>query len=266
MGKRSSYGPGTFCWTDLATTDPDAAKDFYARLFGWTYTDRPGGVAETYVEAAVDGDAVAGLYLQPAQQREGDVPPFWFSYVSVESAERAAERAADLGGSVHAEPADVLEAGRLAIVTDPTGAMVGLWEPKGSIGARRVNDPGCLTANELSTNDVGAAIDFYSELFGWRVQPVDTGDGPPYWLINHDGAAKGQNGGMRELSPEQLEHGVPPSWLSYFTVSSVDATVAATESAGGLVGPVLDVPAGRIAVLRDPQGAGFGVFEGDVDD
>ena len=266
MGRRSSYVPGTFCWTDLATTDPDAAKDFYARLFGWSYTDRPGGVAETYVEASLDGDAVAGIYPQPAQQRDQGVPPFWFSYVAVESADRAADRVGELGGSVHAEPSDVVDAGRLAIVADPTGAMLGLWEPKGSIGARRVNDPGCLTSNELSTTDVGAAIDFYSELFGWRVQPADTGGGPSYWLIGHDGAAEGRNGGMRELSPEQIEHRVPPSWLSYFTVGSVDATVAATESGGGLVGPVLDIPAGRIAVLRDPQGAAFGVFEGEVDD
>lgn len=266
MGKRSSYAPGTFCWTDLATTGPDAAKDFYTRLFGWGYADQPGGVAETYVEATLDGDAVAGIYPQPDQQREQGMPPFWFSYVSVGSADRAAERVGELGGGVHAEPFDVVDAGRMAVIADPTGAMLGIWEPKGSIGARRVNDPGCLTSNELSTTDVGAAIDFYSALFGWRIQPVDAGGGPPYWLINHDGAAEGRNGGMRELSPEQVEHGAPPSWLSYFTVASVDDAVAATEQGGGQVGPVLDIPAGRIALLRDPHGAAFGVFEGDVDD
>jgi len=265
MGKRSSYVPGTFSWVDLGTTDPDDAKRFYGALFGWDFTDQDAGGGDTYTEAAIDGDAVAGIYSQPDQQRAAGVPPFWFSYVTVESADAAGARTGELGGNVHAEPFDVLEAGRMAVLADPTGAMLGVWEPRGSIGARRVNDPGCLTANELSTNDVAAAIDFYSALFGWRIEPVETGGGPPYWLINHDGAAAGQNGGMRELAREQ--EGVPPHWMPYFTVASADEGIARASDSGGtgLAGPV-DIPAGRIAIVRDPQGAIFGIFEGDVDD
>jgi predicted enzyme related to lactoylglutathione lyase len=265
MGKRSSYAPGTFSWVDLATTDTDDAKRFYAELFGWSYDDRDAGGGGTYTEASIDGDAVAGLYSQPEQQRSQGAPPFWSNYVTVASADDAASRASELGGSVHAAPFDVLDAGRMAVIADPTGAMLGVWEPGESIGARRVNDPGCMTWNELSTNDAASAIDFYSSLFGWRIEPIDTGGGPPYWSISHDGGAEGRNGGMRELAPEQ--EGVPPHWMPYFTVASVDETIDRAEGAGGrsLAGP-LDLPTGRIVILSDPQGAVFAIFEGDVDD
>jgi uncharacterized protein len=265
MGKRSSYAPGTFSWVDLATTDPDDAKRFYAGLFGWGYEDQDAGEGRTYIEASIDGDPVAGLYSQPEEQRVQGVPPFWFNYVTVESADAASDRVGELGGSVHAEPFDVVEAGRMAVAADPTGAMLGLWEPRGSIGARRVNDPGCLTWNDLSTNDPATAIGFYSALFGWRIEPIDTDGGPSYWAITHDGAAEGRNGGMRELTPEQ--EGVPPHWMPYFTVESADEAIERASGAGGgsLAGPI-DIPTGRIAVLLDPQNAVFAIFEGDVDD
>jgi uncharacterized protein len=265
MGKRSSYAPGTFSWVDLATTDPEDAKRFYARVFGWDYQDQDAGGGRTYVEASIEGDAVAGLYSQPEEQRIQGVPPFWSNYVTVESADATSDRVGELGGSVHAEPFDVVEAGRMAVVADPTGAMLGLWEPRGSIGARRVNDPGCLTWNDLATNDPERAIDFYSGLFGWRIEPIDTGGGPAYWAITHDGGAEGRNGGVRELGPEQ--EGVPPHWMPYFTVTSVDQAIDRASAAEGavLAGP-LDIATGRFAVLRDPQGAVFAIFEGDVDD
>ena len=104
-----------------------------------------------------------------------------------------------------------MAAARKAVVADPTGAMFGLWEARSSIGPERVNDPGCLTSNELATNDIDASSRFYRELFGWVIAEVDTGGGPRYWLIHHDGAAEGRNGGMRELGP--AEEGVPSNWL-----------------------------------------------------
>jgi uncharacterized protein len=265
MGKRTSYAPGTFSWVDLATTDADEAKRFYAQLFEWSYTDRDAGGGGTYTEASIDGDPVAGLYSQPDEQRIQGEAPFWFNYVTVESADAAADRVDELGGAVHRDPLDVVEAGRMAVIADPTGAVLGVWEPGGSIGARRVNDPGCLTWNELSTDDPAAAIEFYSALFGWRIDPIDTGGGPPYWTIAHDGAAEGRNGGMRELGREQ--EGVPPHWMPYFTVRSADETIERAARGGGdaLAGPI-DIPTGRIAVLRDPQGAVLAIFEGEVDE
>jgi hypothetical protein len=268
MGKRTGYEPGTFSWAELSTTDTDGAKSFYGELFGWEAEDGEipeeagGGV---YTMLKLGGEQVAALQEQRADQRDAGIPPNWFSYITVASADDAAAKAKELGGSIHMDAFDVLTAGRMAVLGDPTGAVFGVWQAGETIGATLVNDPGCLTSNELSTNDVERAARFYSDLFGWRISEADTQGGPRYWLIDHDGAAKGRNGGMRELSPEQ--QGVPPHWMPYFTVADADAAAATTKARGGEVhaGPFA-IPAGRIAVISDPQGAFFGIFEGPVDD
>ena len=268
MGKRNHYEQGTFSWVELATTDPGSAKSFYGGLFGWRAEDTAipeeagGGV---YTMLSLGGETVAALNEQPPGQRDAGVPPNWFSHVTVADADEAAARASDLGGSVHAGPFDVMDSGRMAVISDPTGAMFGVWQAGNSIGATLVNDPGCLTSNELSTYDVELASSFYEELFGWRVVEVGTGEGPRYWAIQHSGAAQGRNGGMRLLSASQK--GVHPYWMPYFTVASLDDALDYVTSHEGTVytGPVA-IPAGRLAVIADPQGAVLGLFEGDVDD
>lgn len=268
MGKRDRYEPGTFSWVELATGDPESAKSFYGTLFGWKAEDMPipeeagGGV---YTMLLREGERVAALSEQPQEQRAAGVPPNWFSYITVEDADSSAAKAADLGGSVHAGPYDVMDTGRMAVIADPTGAMFGLWQAGTSIGATQVNDPGSLTSNELSTNDIDLATSFYEGLFGWRIEEQDTQGGPPYWLIEHDGAAGGHNGGMRKLSASQT--GVPPHWMPYFTVEKLDESIDLVKSGEGKVhaGPI-EIPAGRLAVVSDPQGAFLGLFEGEVDD
>jgi predicted enzyme related to lactoylglutathione lyase len=267
MGKRDSYAPGTFCWVDLSTTDPAAAKSFYGELLGWEAEDMPTGDGGTYTMVSIDGDSVAALQDQPAQQREAGIPPYWFSYISVASADETAAKAKELGATVHMDAFDVLDVGRMAVIADPTGAMFGAWEPRRHPGAARVNDPGCLAWNELSTNDVAATKGFYSELFGWEMEDATLGGGPPYTVIHHDGAASGHQGGIRELAPEQARVGIPPHWIPYFTVESADDAAAKVKDGGGQVhaGP-MDIAQGRIAVAADPQGATFALFQGDVDD
>lgn len=267
MGTRTRYEPGTFCWIDLGTTEREAAKSFYRGLFGWDAVDNPMGESGTYSIMMVAGESVAAIYDQPEQQREAGVPPFWFSYVTVASADDAAAAAREAGGSVHAEPFDVMEAGRMAVIADPTGAMLGAWEPRENVGAGRVNEPGCLTWNELATNDVETASNFYTELFGWSIEELDTGGGPRYWSIGHEGGSAGQNGGVRELAPEQANAGIPPHWLPYFAVDSVDAMLErAGEHGGGTLFPATDLPTGRFAALHDAQNAAFAIFEGELDD
>ena len=267
MGKRTSYDPGTFSWVELSTTDPDGAKAFYAELLGWSYEDNPIPGGGAYTLCQLEGVPVAGLQLQQEQQREAGIPPNWFSYVTVDSADECAKRAEELGGSVHVPAFDVMDSGRMAVIGDPAGALFGAWEPRSHIGAQLVNEPGCLTWNELSTDDVAAASAFYSALFGWKIEEIDTGDAPPYWSIGHDGAAAGRNGGIRELAPEQIQGGVPPHWMPYFTVEDTGAAIQQAKQAGGAhhFGP-MTVPAGTFSVLSDPQGAFFATFEGDFDD
>jgi uncharacterized protein len=253
MGERESYAPGTFCWADLGTTDADAAKAFYTKVFGWEAVDAPAGDAGTYTTFKLDGRDVAALYEMGEEER-GQLPPHWSSYVSVEDVDAMAAKARELGGEVMAEPLDVMEAGRMAVLRDPTGALLHLWQARGQKGAGRVNDPGCMCWNELASPDPERAGAFYRDLLGWSAETDETG----YAVINMDGA---RNGGIRPV-----QEGEPPNWLVYFTAASCEETAAAIAEAGGKVvaGP-MDVAVGRIAVVADPHEAVFALFEGQVD-
>ena len=251
MGERASFTPGTFCWADLGAPDPDAAAAFYGALFGW---QAAAGFGDGYTMLTLDGLGVAGLYRPPDDQP----PPGWLSYASVQDADATAARARELGGTVLLEPHDV-GVGRGAFLRDPQGAVVGVWEPGAHIGASLVNEPGAMVWNQLATSDVEAAQRFYADLFGWSYEPLE-GSSDPYWEIrNGEGWL---NGGVMGLPAE----GVPPHWLVMFTVADADAAAALASGRGGtvMVAPTA-VPTGRFGAMADPQGATFGIFEGEND-
>jgi hypothetical protein len=202
----------------------------------------------------VDGKRVAAIAPQPQQQRDAGVPPLWNSYVSVQSADASAERATELGGAVHAPPFDVMTVGRMAVIQDPQGAFFMLWQPREHIGADLVNAPGTLVWNELQSPDLDASAAFYSELFGWKVADFE---GMAQRYMGIDNAGK-HNGGMRALQPP-----TPPSWLVYFGVEDLDASLAKLDELGGskLAGPI-DITMAKIAVVADPQGAVFALYAG----
>jgi uncharacterized protein len=254
MGERTSYTPGTFSWADLATTDAEAAKRFYTGLLGWDYEDQPMPTGGNYTMLRLDGRDAAALY----EALEG-MPVAWSAYVTVDGADAAAAKAGELGGTVLAEPFDVLDAGRMAAIQDPTGAVLSVWEPRQSIGAGVVNVPGALTLTQLNTGDPDRASEFYSGLFGWRIEQV--GDDPPYWGVY---VGDSLNAGMMYQPPDL---GPPPHWLVYFGSESADVDADRVTEAGGQVTiPPMDVPGGRILVAQDPQGAVFALFAGRFDD
>jgi predicted enzyme related to lactoylglutathione lyase len=255
MGERTSYAPGTFSWIDLSTPDPDAAKSFYTGLFGWEPDDRPLPDGSVYTILRLDGMEACALYAA----REGQ-PPAWLSYITVEDVDEQVARVGDLGGAEQMEPLDVLEAGRMAVVQDPTGAFFALWQPRQSIGAQIVNVPGAFTMNQLNTSDPGRAQEFYTELFGWRVEQVAGGD-QPYWGLY---LGDRLNGGMMQLPAEM---GAPSHWLVYFGTDDIDAAADRIGQFGGTVMvPKTPVPGGEFLVAQDPQGAVFGLFAGRFDD
>jgi len=258
MGERRRYEPGTFCWVGLATSDLAGATAFYTTLFGWDAEDFPAGAAGTFAMLRFRGEDVGLLYRQTPEARAAGAPPHWTSYISVEDADAAARRAGELGGAaVFREPFDVLDAGRVVAIRDPTRAIVSLWQPRSRIGATLVNDVGALCWNELATTDAERTESFFRELLGWEYRTDETG----YTTIMNAGSP---NGGMREQTDQ--ERGIEPNWLSYFTVASVDGAARQAEQAGGRrLMPPTDVSSGRIAVLADPQGAAFAVFEGKTD-
>jgi uncharacterized protein len=256
MGTRERYDHGVFSYVELGTSDAEAAKAFYERLFGWSFRDVPVGDGITYHPASKDDQPVAALY-------ESTQRPAWTNYVTVDDVDETTGKVGDLGGTVITEPYDVMDMGRMSVVQDPTGGVVALWQAKDNIGASLVNAPGALAWNDLQTTDVEAASEFYAELLGWEIGEVEGAPDERRGIK----VGEGMNGGMAKLAEAAADNGVPSHWLAFFGVEDAEATAKAAEEAGGSVvaGP-LDVPAGKMAVLTDPQGVMFGVVDGDFDD
>jgi uncharacterized protein len=254
MGNRDRHEHGTFSWTDLATPDAQASKEFYGELFQWDFEDNPIPDDGVYVMARLRGRAAAAMF----ETTERD--PAWASYVTVDDLESTTGKARELGANVLAEPFDVMDAGRMSTIQDPTGAVFCLWEPRRAIGAEIVNGPGALSLNQLNTSDPEAAERFYGELLGWRFEPAGDTE-TPYW-----GIYSGQrlNGGMMQLPPGAP---MPSHWLVYFGTDDLEGNSDKIKSAGAtmMIEP-RDVPGGRILVAQDPQGAFFALLAGRFDD
>ncbi len=257
MATITQHAPGTFCWPELATTDQPGAKKFYTSLFGWEFDDTDMGGGEFYTMLKLKGRALGALYRQRKEERGHGIPPHWNSYVSVESADRATEKAKSLGGIVMAEPFDVFDAGRMAILQDPAGAMFCIWQPKAHPGAGVLDEVGALCWTELMTSDSGRARAFYTALFGWKAE--DRPMGPMTYTIFKRGEA--QAGGMMQITKDMGP--IPSHWMVYFAVADCDATVAKAGKLGGKTTvPPTDVPnVGRFAVLQDPQAAHVAVIK-----
>src|SRR5215218_2053517 len=234
---QTPYAPGTPCWVDVSSRDMAATTAFYEGVLGWESQIATEPEAGGYTTFSKDGKAVAAA--GPAQ---GDAPPAWTTYF-----------ATDAGATRLMEPLDVMEYGRMAVLMDPTGAAFALWQAGTMAGAELVNAPGALTWNELLTRDVDAASAFYGSVLHLAGDPMDYG-GTTYTMLKLDGKPVAGMMAMDDTFPPE----VPPHWRVYFDVADCDATVArATELGAQVSMPPTDTPAGRMAGLIDPQGAGF---------
>jgi predicted enzyme related to lactoylglutathione lyase len=251
MPEMTAYEPGTPSWVDVSVPDVPKAAAFYSSLFGW---ELQGGGPESggYGMLTLGGKNVAGI--GPIQM-EGQ-PSAWTTYVSIDNVDAAVERIKAAGGNVFVPPMDVMDAGRMAVAADPTGAVFGLWQPKLMIGADVVNDEGAFCWNELMTRDTKAAADFYEQVFGWKADSEAFGDTTyTQFKLNDSGIA-----GMMPMG-DNFPAEVPANWLVYFTVADCDQAVATAQQAGGGVAmAAMDISIGRIAVLTDPNGAVFAVI------
>src|SRR5215468_3703236 len=177
MPERTSYTQGTPNWVDLPTTDQAAAKAFYAGLFGWTYDDQPMGAegeGQVYSMAMLRGHEVAAISSQPPEMAAAGAPPMWNTYLAVDSADEATAKVEAAGGKVGMTPFDIMDAGRMSFVIDPSGAPVALWQANQHIGATLVNEPGTVVWNELIT-DNPAAVSFYEQVLGVTTTTADMG-------------------------------------------------------------------------------------------
>jgi predicted enzyme related to lactoylglutathione lyase len=255
MATRTSYLQGTPNWVDLQTNDQDGAKAFYGNLFGWSYDDQPMPQGPAYSLAKLGDGTVAAIAPQSPDMQAAGVPPAWNTYLAVDSADDAAARVEPAGGTVTMQPFDVMDAGRMTFVLDPTGVAVGLWQAGQHIGATVVNEPGTVIWNELVTDDQAAALPFYEAVVGLTTTRMDMPGGGPYTVFE---AGDQQVGGS--MSPPTSD--VPNHWQVYFAVTDADASA---RTAGGLGGSVVmapfDTSVGRMAVLRDPQGGTFSIIQ-----
>lgn len=256
MSERTSYSPGTPCWVELGTPDIEATAAFYGELLGWEVPEMPNS-AELggYRRAKKNGKDVAGV--SPLQQ-EGQ-PPAWSTYVSVADAAATLGKVREAGGQVIVEPLDVVGLGTMAVFTDPTGAVCGIWQPGTFLGAELVNEYGTFGWNELGTRDTAVAKEFYGAVFGWGHVDEESPRAGTYTVWK---AGEAMVGGMLDMNAAGIPAEVPPHWLVYFTVEDTDAAVEKVEAGGGDIrfGPI-DVPIGRFAIVADQFGAVFALMQ-----
>lgn len=235
---------GKFVWHEQVSSDPRQAQDFYTQLFGWdTELFKPGEIDYTMISSG--GQSHGGF----GKAMDGAPPPHWLSHVRVENLDETIEKAKNAGGKLAAGPFEMGEVGRIAIVADPQGAYISAYQPEGDGPVPE----GVFVWDELGTTDADDAQRFYGEVFGWTTSDM----GPEY------GGNRGETGiaGFMTLPDDSVQ----PHWQPYVAVEDPDSTAAKAKELGGstLMEP-MDVPkVGRLGVLRDPQGATFGIIKPD---
>jgi predicted enzyme related to lactoylglutathione lyase len=249
---------GAPCWMDLSSSDVGRARAFYGSLFGWETADT-GEEFGNYNIVSKGGADLAGMAGKMPGMEE--MPDVWTVYLAVKDVAATGEAVTAAGGQVMFEPMEIGDQGSMSVIADPTGAVVGLWQPNQRQGFELWGEEGAPCWFELMTRDFGAATAFYGTVLGVEIgdMPGDSGEeGPTYQVILIDGDPKA---GIMDASQGVLPDGVPSNWSIYFGVNDTDATVAQAQELGGAVlAPAADTPFGRFALLADPTGAAFAVI------
>jgi uncharacterized protein len=263
MSERDRYEPGVPCWVDTGQADPRAAAGFYADLFGWELIG-PGPMlgGGDYFVARLEGRDVAGVSSLP---HDGALTvSSWNTYVSVRSADESAEKARSFGGAVLAGPFDAPPAGRMAVVSDPAGASLCVWEPDGRHGAQRINEPGAWAMSMLSTGALEESEAFYRALFGWEADRTQLGDDQVVlWRLPGYVGGEPQQPVPRDVVGVVAPNGDGPArWGVDFWVCDADAVAAdAAERGGAVIAAPRELSGFRNAILADPEGAVFSVSQ-----
>lgn len=248
MTVRTTYASGEPCWADLQTPDVDAAKDFYGRLFGWTYQDFPTPDGRSYAQAFVRGQLVATIAPQNPLQLEAGTAAEWNVYFAAADAADLLQEAGHAGGTAQFGPEKVGDTGVLGFLAPPGGGTTGIWQAGTHFGRRLFNEPGALAWAELFTPEPQAAIGFFQQLFGHEVTEYPQDDGGSYSTLLIDGSE------VAGIVP--ADEGEEADWQIYFGAADIAAAAAAALAAGGevLVEPDDRPTVGSLATIEDPQG------------
>lgn len=242
-------------WVDLNTPDVEAAVDFYSRLLNWDIEKTPTPVGDYYI-ARQHGHQVAGLMAQTDEM--AGTPPMWTMYINVESADETADKVEPAGGRVLSGPFDIPD-GRVAVVSDPSGAVFGIISTPLQHSDRKwfSVESGAVCWVELLTRDPEAARPFYTNVFGWEAETSDAGR-IAYTTFALDGD---QVAGMMSM-PAEVPAGAPSHWMVYFAVDDCEEAEKKAEELGGRVlRSTAEMAVGKFAVLEDPQSTPFQIME-----
>jgi predicted enzyme related to lactoylglutathione lyase len=252
--KITEYAPGTPCWVDLGSPDLEASKSFYTALFGWTAHVSPDPAAGGYTIFHLGDSPVAAL---GPLMGEGQ-PAAWSWYAATDDADETARRVEAAGGKVLMAPMDVLDAGRMAVFLDSTGAPFSVWQARDFNGSQAVSEPGTFVWNELMTRDTDEAVEFFGKTLGWTAKPGDLPD-MPYTEFQLNGRSVA---GLMPMTGDEWPADLPNHWMVYFGVVDCDAACEKVKELGGLVSvQPTDIPGiGRFAVVSDADGAYFAVM------
>ncbi|EGX56238.1 hypothetical protein SZN_28883 [Streptomyces zinciresistens K42] len=246
------HTPGAPSWVSLMVHGPAATQEFYGALFGWEFGPGPQQLGPS-VRAALDGRAVAGIGRLPPDRH---LPVAWTPYLASNDVDLTAESVRLCGGTVGVGPLDAAEAGRMAICSDPAGAVFGIWQSSARSGTAVTGVPGTPAWNELLTFESANVAKFYETVFGYDEQPSDPA-GPDRVVLRVDGRPVAGIRGLGTALPRDRG----PHWMTYFEVADTDE---ALERVAGLGGQVLeaahDTPHGRVATVADPEGARFALI------
>ena len=254
MPARDSALIGAPCWVDLMTSDPEASRNFYGEILGWT-AEEPDGELGGYFNFRKNDIRIAGCM---ASQPGAPVTDVWSVYLASDDAQKTLDAAEAEGGEVHVAPMQVKDLGTMAFVADPGGAGIGVWQPGTHLGFGLVDEPGTPSWFEVQTRDYDAVVAFYRNVFGWETRVESDTEEFRYTTLQHgDQPLAGVMDATTFLAPD-----APSCWSVYWAVADADATAQRIVDRGGsLVHPPHDSPYGRLVAVADPTGATFKLRE-----
>lgn len=250
----------SFCWAELAANNASVVKPFYTGLLGWTYVEEemPEGMG-SYITIMVNDMPAGAMFSMPAEMKNMNIPAHWGSYIRVADLDGTVKKAQELGATIIKSPMDVFDAGRMAVVKDPCGAVVSLWQKTNHAGAPvQEHEVGTCCWNELLVHDPKRAVEFYGQLLGWKNSPSEF-DGKVYYsMTTSDNVPVG---GIMQITDDM--GACPPHWGVYFTVADINKAIDYVKKNNGTVffGPHDVHGMGQFAVCQDPDGAWFSVFQ-----
>ena len=252
-----------FCWAELRAADWRIAKPFYCALFGWEFDDTRGANGDYYTNFNKQGDVIAGMYEMGESKKASREQSVWQAYVAVSDVDTTLAKAQALGGGILRGPFDIAEAGRMAVISDPGGAQLTIWQAKQHIGSRRAFEANTPYWHELACRHRDVKEAFYTQLFDWHAIHQNV-EGIDYVIFSNDEHALA---GMVEMT-DAWGSKTPPHWMMYFAVLDCDAVAKKAAGLGAKVCvPPKDIPeVGRYAVICDPQGAFFSIIESRMDE